>query len=66
MTTGHIFFIPLMIAVGFVAGLLLGRRSHEMEAGEEARLQARRESRRARLREQSDVGGDSSAPESSP
>ena len=49
MTTGHIFFIPLMIAVGFVLGLLLGRRSHDVEAEEEERLEARRQARRARV-----------------
>jgi len=48
VTTGHIFFIPLMIAVGFVMGLLLGRRSYAMEAEEEARLERRKEARRER------------------
>ena len=66
MTTGHIFFIPLMIAVGFVLGLLLGRRSHEMEAGEEARLKARRESRRARIKERGQGDESAPSPESSP
>ena len=59
MTTGHIFFIPLMIAVGFVLGLLLGRRSHEMEAAEQERLAARKEARRQRVarRDAADDGG---------
>ena len=66
MTTGHIFFIPLMIAVGFVLGLLLGRRSHEMEADEVDRLEARREARRARLKERADSAETSQASESAP
>ena len=47
MTTGHIFFIPLVLLVGFVLGLLVGRKSVEAALEEETRLAKRRQMRRA-------------------
>ncbi|MBT9558490.1 MAG: hypothetical protein IV100_20815 [Myxococcales bacterium] len=50
MTSDHIFFIPAVLTVGFVLGLIAGRRS---AAASEA---ARREAiRRRKAREQADA-----------
>ena len=48
MTSSHIFFIPLVLLAGFVAGLILGRRSADVERENAARLEARRRARRNR------------------
>ena len=63
MTTNHIFFIPLVLLVGIVMGVVLGRRSVSAELAEQERLAARRRRRRAaaeRLQEggESEVAGD--------
>ena len=47
MTTNHIFFIPLVLLVGIVIGVVLGRRSVSAELAEQERLAARRRRRRA-------------------
>ncbi|MGM0575469.1 MAG: hypothetical protein ACQEXJ_07035 [Myxococcota bacterium] len=49
MTTSHIFYIPLMLLVGLVLGVVLGRRSVAAAAEEEARREERRRRRRERL-----------------
>lgn len=46
MTTSHVFFIPLVLFVGVVIGLYLGRRSLSAEQAEEELLRSRREARR--------------------
>lgn len=46
MTTGHIFFIPMVLLVGLVLGILIGRRSVEAESAEQERLARRRAARR--------------------
>ena len=45
MTTNHMFYIPLVLFVGLVLGLVLGRRSVIAQQEEEARLAARRAAR---------------------
>ena len=49
MTTSHIFYIPLVLLVGLVLGVILGRRSVEMAAEEERRREARRAARQRRV-----------------
>ena len=51
MTTGHIFFIPMILLVGFVLGLVVGRKSVEAALEDEARIARRRRARRARAQE---------------
>ncbi|TXD40815.1 hypothetical protein FRC96_05075 [Lujinxingia vulgaris] len=48
MTTAHIFYIPVMIAVGMLAGFFLGRRSAELEAQERRKRLKRRKAMEAR------------------
>ena len=61
MTTGHIFFIPLVLLVGFVLGLMVGRKSVEAAIEEEKRLAKRRQMRRAAATEQTQTAvGESS------
>jgi hypothetical protein len=45
VTTNHIFYIPLVLLVGFVLGLLLGRRSALLEAEEAARTREKKAAR---------------------
>lgn len=48
MTSSHIFYIPLILLAGFVLGIVVGRRSAEVQRAEEerrARLKAKREAR---------------------
>ncbi|HRE90349.1 MAG TPA: hypothetical protein PK095_14550 [Myxococcota bacterium] len=45
MTSSHIFYIPLILLAGFVLGIVVGRRSAEVQRAEEerrARLKAKR------------------------
>lgn len=45
MTSSHIFYIPLILLAGFVLGIVVGRRSAEVQRIEEerrARLKAKR------------------------
>jgi hypothetical protein len=48
MTTSHVFYIPLILLVGFIVGIIVGRKSVVAAQEEEARLAARREARRRR------------------
>ncbi|TXD37255.1 hypothetical protein FRC98_11025 [Lujinxingia vulgaris] len=48
MTTAHIFYIPVMIAVGMLAGFFLGRRAAEMEAQERRKRLKRKRAMEAR------------------
>ncbi|RAL22455.1 hypothetical protein DL240_11460 [Lujinxingia litoralis] len=48
MTTAHIFYIPIMIAVGMLAGFFLGRRAAEVEAKDRRKRLARRKAMEAR------------------
>lgn len=46
MTSSHIFYIPLILIIGFVLGIVVGRRSAELQREEEdrkKRLQAKRQ-----------------------
>ncbi len=45
MTSSHIFYIPVLILVGFFAGFFIGRRAAEVEAAEAKRKRARRRKR---------------------
>lgn len=45
MTSSHIFYIPLILLVGFILGLVVGRRSAELAREEEARKQRLQERR---------------------
>lgn len=51
MTTNHILYIPLVLLVGIILGVILGRRSVGAAEEEERRLEQRRQARRQRLRE---------------
>jgi len=48
MTSSHIFFIPLVLLVGLVLGIALGRRSAILQMQEEARRQKREADRKNR------------------
>ncbi len=48
MTSSHVFYIPLMIIVGIIIGLVLGRRSVLVQQEEERRLAERKAARRKR------------------
>lgn len=50
MTSAHFFFIPLMIFVGLVLGVALGRRSAFLQVEEEARLRALKAKREEKQR----------------
>ncbi len=60
MTSDHIFFIPAVLVVGFVLGLIAGRRS--AAASEAARKEA---IRRRKAREQADLVRSSEGPSAS-
>ena len=46
MSSAHIFYLPIMIMIGFFAGYFFGVRSAEAEAAEKARLANRKNARR--------------------
>lgn len=48
MTSSHIFFIPLVLLVGLVLGIVLGRRSAFLQIEEERKRQKREAERKAR------------------
>lgn len=50
MTSAHIFFIPLVLTVGIILGIVIGRRSVAVQQAEEER-QRRLAERRARAPE---------------
>ncbi len=54
MTTNHILYIPLVLLLGLIIGIIIGRRSVEAAEEEERRLADRREHRRKRLMEAAD------------
>lgn len=58
MSSAHIFYIPIMIFVGVIAGFYLGRRAAEDEARE---LKKRRERRQALRDKQAALGGQDGA-----
>jgi len=46
MTSSHIFYIPLILIIGLIMGVVIGRRSAEVQREEEERkkrLQAKRQ-----------------------
>jgi len=45
MTASHIFYIPLILLLGIILGVALGRRSAEVELREAERQRARKEAR---------------------
>jgi hypothetical protein len=47
MTTAHIFYIPLVLFIGFAAGWALGRKAVFAELEEQQAAEARRAARRA-------------------
>ena len=50
MTSSHIFFIPLVMLVGLVLGIALGRRSAFMQVQDEQRRAKREAGRRGRAK----------------
>ena len=62
MTSAHIFFIPLVLLVGIVLGIALGRRSVLVQQAEDERQKKLAERRAARSAE---VASASPAPSSS-
>ncbi len=57
MTSSHIFFIPLVLIVGLVLGIALGRRSAFLQVEEEKRRQRREDERKKKA----ERGGESSS-----
>lgn len=47
MTTDHFFYIPIILMLGFIAGLLLGRRAGANAVIAEQEREERRRTRRA-------------------
>ena len=69
MTTAHIFYIPVMIAVGMLAGFFLGRRAAEMEAKDRRKRLARRramEAKRSDAQASSTAAGDTAPGDTAP
>jgi len=58
MTSAHIFFIPLVLLVGLLLGIVLGRRAALLQIQEESRRQKRESDRKNRARP---AGSDESA-----
>ena len=50
MTSAHIFFIPLVLLVGLLLGIVLGRRAALLQMQEEARRLKRESDRKNRAR----------------
>ncbi len=48
MTSAHIFFIPLVLTVGIVIGIALGRRSAFLQIEEETKRKKREADRKAK------------------
>jgi hypothetical protein len=57
MTSAHIFFIPLVLLVGLVLGIALGRRSAFLQIEEERRREQKAAERKARADAGADVAG---------
>jgi hypothetical protein len=53
MTSSHIFFIPLVLLIGLVLGIALGRRSAFLQVEEEQR-RAKREAERKKKADESE------------
>lgn len=53
MTSAHIFFIPLVLTVGVIVGIALGRRSAFLQIAEENRRKKREADRKAKAVEPS-------------
>jgi hypothetical protein len=45
MTSGHIFYIPIMIIIGLVVGYYLGRQAEEKAAAQHSERRQRRQRR---------------------
>lgn len=56
MTSAHIFFIPLILLVGLLLGIVLGRRAALLQIEEEARRQKREADRKTRARPAGESG----------
>lgn len=61
MTSAHIFFIPLVLLVGIVIGVIVGRRSVLVQQAEEERQRRLAEKKAARL-----AGAEPAPPTSTP
>jgi hypothetical protein len=47
MTSSHVFYIPLILLAGFILGLVVGRRSAELQRIEEERRRKREAQRKS-------------------
>jgi len=50
MTSAHIFFIPSVLLVGLILGIVLGRRAALLQVEEEAKRQKREADRKSRAK----------------
>lgn len=57
MTSSHFFYIPLILLAGFIIGVVVGRRSAELEREEELHRERLKEKRKALLEEGEDQRG---------
>ena len=63
-TSSHLFYIPLVLILGIILGVVLGRRSVLVQQAEVARRQKLEESRAARAARAKAKPDESSTPES--
>ncbi len=47
ITSSHVFYIPIVLMVGLILGVVLGRRSLRVQMAEEERLKQRKSAREA-------------------
>jgi uncharacterized protein YneF (UPF0154 family) len=68
ITSSHVFYIPIVLMVGLILGVVLGRRSLRVQMAEEERLKQRkiaREAQRASAASASPIVADAPGPTSS-
>jgi hypothetical protein len=66
MTTDHFFYIPIILMLGFIAGLLLGRRAGANTVLAEQEKEARRKARRAAREAKKDSSQESDSSNDAP